>query len=110
MNQSCYGLCGEPGHRGFYTFFSTRNLVIELRRRTHGSVFDTITRDTLKGVEVALPPVGIVSSFESLIAPLMEHIRENILGSRTLTALRDMLLPKLISGQLRKQNGEREEQ
>ena len=109
MNQSCYGLRGKPDQRGFYTYFATLKLVIELQQRTHGSVFDTITRDALRGVTVTLPPARIVNSFESLVAPIMEHIRGNILGSRTLAALRDTLVPKLISGELRLENAEQDE-
>ncbi|MBK8233729.1 MAG: restriction endonuclease subunit S [Candidatus Eisenbacteria bacterium] len=47
MNQSCYGLRGRTGTHGFFNYFSTRELVARLQQHAHGSVFDTITRDTL---------------------------------------------------------------
>lgn len=61
MNQSCYGLRGEVGTEGFFTYYLTRELVGLLQQRAHGSVFDTITRDTLAGVYVAVPPPQLVS-------------------------------------------------
>ena len=101
MNQSCYGLRGKTGKKGFHTYFVTRALVSQLQQHAHGSVFDTITRDTLAGVQVALPPAAVVEQFEDTVSPLMERIRNNLHESRTLAALRDALLPKLLSGELR---------
>ncbi len=101
MNQSCYGLRSKAGKKGFHTYFVTRALVSKLQQHAHGSVFDTITRDTLAGVQVALPPAAVVEQFEEKVSPLMERIRNNMFESRTLAALRDALLPKLLSGALR---------
>ncbi len=101
MNQSCYGLRGRTGERGFLTYYATRALVSTLQQRVHGSVFDTITRDTVAGADVVVPPVSLVEAFERAVAPVLERIRNNLFESHTLAALRDTLLPKLISGELR---------
>ena len=100
MNQSCYGLSGKAGDV-YFTYFSTHRLVETLKQRTHGSVFDTITRDTLAGVSVVYPQTIVITAFEETIAPVMERIKENLIQARTLATLRDTLLPRLISGQLR---------
>jgi type I restriction enzyme S subunit len=100
MNQSCYGLRGKAGD-AYFTYFSTCRLIETLRQRTHGSVFDTITRDTLAGVLVVYPNQSSIDAFERLISPVMERIKENLLQAQTLATLRDTLLPRLISGQLR---------
>ena len=101
MNQSCYGLRGTIGKKGYYSYFSTRALVSTLQQRAHGSVFDTITRDTLAGVQLIAPTEEVVTEFEELVSPLMERVRNNLFESRTLAELRDALLPKLLSGELR---------
>ena len=100
MNQSCYGLRGKQGAHGFFNYFSTRTLVSVLQQRAHGSVFDTITRDTLAGVAAIVPSDGAVDAFERFTEPLLRRIHGNLLQSRTLVALRDTLLPRLISGEL----------
>ena len=100
MNQSCYGLRGKAGARGFYTYYATRELVIRLQQHAHGSVFDTITQETLTGVSLVSPPGSLIEAFEMRIGPALERIRANLLTSQTLAALRDALLPKLISGEL----------
>lgn len=100
MNQSCYGLCGKPGD-AYFTYFSTCRLVEALKQRAHGSVFDTITRDTLAGVDVTYPTVAVINAFESFLSPLLGRVKSNIKQAKSLTQLRDTLLPRLISGQLR---------
>ena len=100
MNQSCYGLRGKS-EDVYFTYFSTFRLVESLKQRAHGSVFDTITRDTLAGVTVTYPVEQLVFAFENLLSPLMEQVKENLRKAQTLTQLRDTLLPRLISGQLR---------
>jgi type I restriction enzyme S subunit len=98
MNQSCYGLRGKAGD-DYFTYFCTYRLVEILKQRAHGSVFDTITRDTLSGVVTVYPEKSVISAFETLLSPLMERIRENLNQSKILADLRDTLLPRLISGQ-----------
>ncbi|MBN1004948.1 restriction endonuclease subunit S, partial [Pseudomonas aeruginosa] len=77
MNQSCYGLCGKSGD-SYFTYFSTCRLVVTLKQRAHGSVFDTITCDTLAGVELTYPTVAVINAFENLLSPLMGRVKNNI--------------------------------
>lgn len=106
MNQSCYGLRGKVPS-DFYTYYTTRELVVRLQQHAHGSVFDTITRDTLAGVWLASPPTGLIEAFETCVRPGLERMRASILRSRILALLRAALLPKLISGELRVKDTER---
>jgi type I restriction enzyme S subunit len=101
MNQSCYGLRGRTGAHGFFNYFSTRELVARLQQHAHGSVFDTITRDTLAGVSVLAPPAELIEAFEKRVGPSLERIHAGLLDTGTLAALRDTLLPKLITGEIR---------
>ncbi|MFZ5622777.1 MAG: restriction endonuclease subunit S [Pseudomonadota bacterium] len=105
MNQSCYGLRGIDAGPAF-TYFATRSLVSMLKQRSHGSVFDTITRDTLAGMRFISPDKSILDAFERAEDPFMRRIKSNFLESRVLGELRDSLLPKLVSGEIRVQNRE----
>jgi type I restriction enzyme S subunit len=106
MNQSCYGLRGVSGNRGTFTYFSTRQLVSLLQQHAHGSVFSTITRETFMGVEVPSPPKSLVETFEETVEPIVQRIRTALFESRALAAMRDALLPKLISRKLRIEDAE----
>ena len=101
MNQSCYGLRRNGQEHGSFNYFTIRALVVMLQQRTHGSVFDTITRDTLAAVYVVSPCPDVIDAYERLVRPALERIRAGLFQSRHLVALRDPLLPKLIGGELR---------
>ena len=104
MNQSCYGLHDSTSEHGYYTYFATRNLVAILQQRVHGAVFDTITRDTLRGVPITVPDREVIDAFEYEVAPNLERILANLRQSKALSEIRDAALPGLISGTLRVPN------
>jgi type I restriction enzyme S subunit len=54
----------------------------------------------ISSFKVALPPKPLAAAFAKLIKPMVERITTNLHQSRTLAALRDTLLPKLLSGEL----------
>jgi type I restriction enzyme S subunit len=51
--------------------------------------------------EVAIPPLKLAEKFNGIFLPMMQRIRGNIMQSRTLAALRDALLPRLMRGEVR---------
>lgn len=59
---------------------------------------------------VVLPPVGMAEAYSQLIEPMMENIIALVHQSRALSALRDALLPKLVSGELPTQRPFRQEE
>lgn len=101
INQSCYALRAIDGKCDFFTYFLLLDKTPDLSQSTHGTVFDTITRDTFKVVDTVTPAVSVKLAFENAIQPLMERVLLNVKESRTLAAIRDTLLPKLISGEIR---------
>ena len=99
MNQTCYGIRGTHGYPDFYTYWNVRTAVDELQTRTHGTIFDTITRQTFTIVEGALPPVDLALAFERLVEPIMTRILSNLKEDRSLANQRDTVLPRLVSGE-----------
>jgi type I restriction enzyme S subunit len=78
-----------------------RHEIDNLVHAAHGSVFDTITTSTFVASRVVLPPQPLFEEFEEMVDPLFRRVLAGTRAVRTLTALRDALLPKLISGELR---------
>ena len=101
MNQSCYGVRGAKGYADYFTYFALRQATADLQQRTHGTVFDTITRQTFETLDCIFPPAPLTQAFDRTVTPLLAQIRANLHQSRTLATLRDTLLPKLLSGELR---------
>jgi type I restriction enzyme S subunit len=107
MNQSCYALQSKRGQQDIYCYYSTKEIVEILKARAHGSVFSTITRDTLHGVNVCLPDPVVIDAYEGLSRPLLEKIKLHVNESATICSIRDVLLPRLISGELRVADAEK---
>jgi type I restriction enzyme S subunit len=66
-----------------------------------GSAQPQVTIDNLKVFKLLIPSIGPLKSFESFSSALEDRIEENDQQAQTLVTLRDTLLPRLISGQLR---------
>ncbi len=99
MNQSCYALASDSIDP-ILVYFYTLKAVDSLKHKASGAVFDAIvTRDF--DTEV----ISILSDTESkailsLITPMMKTIHCNTGENQRLAALRDALLPKLMSGEI----------
>ena len=66
-----------------------------------GTVFGCITKKIFQKKKIYSIPKAIVDSFEKLIYPLDQKIEENEKQNEILINIRDALLPKLMSGQIR---------
>lgn len=55
FNQSCYGIRAKENVDSTFLYYLIKNSVKKLKVITHGSVFDTITRDTFANIEVGIP-------------------------------------------------------
>ncbi|MEJ5349031.1 MAG: restriction endonuclease subunit S [Desulfosoma sp.] len=75
--------------------------------RANGSTFQEISKASFRPIPFVLPPVAVMQAFDTQTRPLYERIVANERESRTLATLRDALLPKLISGELRVKDAER---
>lgn len=100
MNQTCYALATTT-KTPFALYCRLRQEIDALVHAAHGSVFDTITTSTFASSRIVLPPQAALKAFEERVAPVFQRVLRNIHESRTLATLRDTLLPKLISGELR---------
>lgn len=100
FNQSCFGLRCKLNNGAHWLFYLIHNKVAELRQKSHGSVFDTINRKTLSDLQIAIPTSEILSKFHFIISPIVEKSLLLSKESARLAALRDALLPKLMSGEL----------
>jgi len=71
-----------------------------------GSAIPSTSREDFYSLPVLSPPVGVQAAFAKYLDPFWSRQEKNISESRTLAALRDTLLPKLISGELRVRDAE----
>lgn len=78
FNQSCYGLRARTGIvTSDYLYYLIKYNVLVLKKNTHGSVFDTITRNTFDNIEVELPSIEIQEKIASILSDYDEKIELN---------------------------------
>lgn len=65
-----------------------------------GAVQPKISQANLRSIQVVIPPEHNLREYNDLVEPLFSLFRANEEGCKTLTALRDTLLPKLMSGEI----------
>jgi len=81
-----------------FVYFTVRDL--DLAGMNVGSAVPSMTTAVLNALEIVLPTDGVLASFEENVSPMFLQIQANKVESAHLTALRDTLLPKLMSGEL----------
>jgi type I restriction enzyme S subunit len=95
------------GSRSF-TYHALESLQPLFRNfEAEGTVFGSINKTEFEKLRIVLCGDDLLAAFERLVAPLDDMVECSEGESRTLAALRDALLPKLISGELRVQDAER---
>ena len=74
---------------------------------SEGTVFGAINGKDLASIQIVAPSTEAIAAFNSQCLPMDESIQSNTLETEYLTTIRDALLPKLISGEIRIPDAER---
>ena len=108
LNQHLFKVTSDLVPKWFY-YFATRQHLPDFRiiAAVKATTMGHIQRKHLTDAKIAVPPPDLMDKFDSTIAPLFEQIINNALQAKTFAQLRDTLLPKLISGELRIRDAER---
>ncbi len=101
FSQSNYGIKPKYKNCFFFTYLLVAYSVEELQAAAYGSVFDTITTNTFKEHKIKVPSEKEIFNFENSVASYFEKMLSNTNQIKTLTKLRDTLLPKLMSGEFK---------
>ncbi|EKD55605.1 MAG: Type I restriction-modification system, S subunit/Type I restriction modification DNA specificity [uncultured bacterium] len=85
-----------------YTFYKITSLKpIFQGFESEGTVFGSINKTNFENIEAIIPEESIIKMFEKLVNPIDLKIYEITKEINILTELRDLLLPKLMSGKIR---------
>ncbi len=106
INQGFIAMRPRDGVSNVFLLLWARAAHDEVVSRANGSTFLEISKSNFRAIPVVTPTASVMSKFEQLVLPLYERIIGCVREARTLSAQRDALLPKLISGELRVQDAE----
>lgn len=91
----------QDGHFWFHQFVAAPFQRLLAQHTIQGATVNRIALKHFPSYSVICPPTALRAAFDACVAPLWSRIHANQAQAQTLTSLRDTLLPRLISGQLR---------
>lgn len=97
------GLCSvvsKDNHQSFvlYTMYSLKEQFDVYNGE--GTVFGSINKDSMNGLVIRIPKKKVMDRFEEIVRPIDLMIKNNYDENCRLIAMRESLLPKLMSGEL----------
>ena len=102
LNQHLFKVTSKDFPKWFYYLWTRQHLTdFQQTAASKATTMGHIQRKHLTEAKVVVPPAEMLRSAGVLIEPLLERWLVNAEKAQTLTQLRDTLLPRLISGQLR---------
>ena len=99
-------VCERQLSKAFVWLWTLANMEAILAN-ANGSTFQEVSKSNFRPLAVVMPPRQVTQAFDGMADALYARIAGCERQSRTLAALRDTLLPKLISGELRVKDAER---
>ena len=99
-NQGFKSLVPNGAGTGFI-YYTLRHLTPQIENRATGSTFKEASATLMRSVETIVPPTSILNKFEELLRPILQFQEKKEEENQRLAALRDTLLPKLMSGEIK---------
>ena len=106
-NQACCGLIPNPHTRAFM-YVCARRERESLASKSSGSAQQNLNKGLVESHPTVLPPDDLLRAYEDIAGVMLDGWIANAQQAHTLSTLRDTLLPRLISGQLRLPEAEAE--
>ncbi|MBI4288432.1 MAG: restriction endonuclease subunit S [Chloroflexi bacterium] len=101
-NQQINTIIPDKGFQRYFLFLLMRNMTEDLfARASGGTATDNLNTGDFARIEISTPPENTIQQFDNLVKDFFDNIYSNQIQIRTLSRLRDTLLPKLMSGEVR---------
>jgi type I restriction enzyme, S subunit len=108
VNQGYIAMRCEGRISNYFAFLWAQQSMDLILQNANGSTFQEISKKSFRPLPVIVADQQIHQQFDSLVEPLFQKIVANERESRALAQTRDLLLPKLMSGEIRVRDAERE--
>jgi type I restriction enzyme S subunit len=107
INQGIIAMICNGELPNLYVLYWTAENMERVIANANGSTFLEISKQNFRPITALIPKQDILRQFMQIVAPLHQRISLSIQQNHHLAAIRDTLLPKLISGELRVSDAER---
>jgi type I restriction enzyme S subunit len=107
VNQGFIAMICKKGLSNVFVWLWTQANMQTVHQKANGSTFQEISKANFRPIEVTVPSPALLRAFDETARPLFERIISNEKENRVLAATRDLLLPKLMSGEIRVREAEK---
>jgi type I restriction enzyme S subunit len=101
VNQGFVAMVCKGRLPNYYVLQWAREAMDEIISRAGGTTFAEVSRASFRPIRVLVPDQPVLRAYVEVVRPLYEKIVSNVQESRALSTVRDALLPKLLSGEVR---------
>jgi Restriction endonuclease S subunits len=98
-NQSVVGISDLSELRSEWIYLTVRERIESIIKHASGGAQQHINKEVVNDVLVALPPAPLAKDFKRLVAPMFRELATLLFQIQNLRRTRDLLLPRLLSGQ-----------
>jgi len=107
INQGIIAMICDGPVPNYYVLRWVESNMDVIRNNAGGTTFAEISKKNFRPIPILVPSEETLAAFVQQVAPLHQQVVTNLHESRILAALRDALLPKLVSGKIRVGNATR---
>lgn len=100
INQGFIGMICDKRVSNVFAWLWTLENMEAILAKANGSTFQEISKGNFRPLPVVVPSEPVLRAFDAVVKPLYDRIANNERESRSLAQTRDLLLPRLMSGQL----------
>jgi len=72
-----------------------------IKSRANGTTFQEISKSNFRPIPILVPSNEVLSAFVNFIDPIFQRIVSNLKEAKTLSELRDTLIPKFMNGEVK---------
>lgn len=100
LNQHLFNVVPKDDISRIFLFYALKDRMQEFRSRSQGTTMKHIKRSALDEVQFMIPPPALRFDFERCVEPMIGQVENLRTKNTNLRRTRDLLLPKLISGEV----------
>ena len=101
LSTGFYGFACQPNTLYFLWCFVASDAFDEMKNNLcNGTTMEAINNDGLGQITLTVPPLEIIQKFNDTVSAMFKQISQNKFENEHLAAVRDVLLPKLMNGEI----------
>ncbi|MHA1304692.1 MAG: restriction endonuclease subunit S [Candidatus Heimdallarchaeaceae archaeon] len=100
LNQHIFKVVPKQGFTNYFILYSLSHKINDFRNISQGTTMKHIKRNSLKQVKLIIPPTKLINELDSILEPIHNQLTIIEKKNAVLLKIRDLLIPKLISGEI----------